>query len=92
MWVCNDTSYGTNSEMSVVSYNNDGTRTYTGILPHSEDYLVNDTSPYYIVGDLMFAKDIDNKRTDGPDHYIASRLIYTSNGTPLGDIMTYRYY
>lgn len=92
MWVCNDTSYGTNSEMSVVSYNNDGTRTYTGILPHSEDYLVNDTSPYYIVGDLMFAKDIDNKRTDGPDHYIASRLIHTSNGTPLGDIMTYRYF
>lgn len=92
MWVCNNTSYGNNSEISVVSYHNDGTRTYTGILPHSEGYAVNATSPYYLVGDLMFAKNIDNEQRDGPDNYIASRLIYTPNGTALGDIMTYRYF
>ena len=92
MWVCNDTKYGTNSEISVVSYHDDGSRTYTGILPHSEGYAVNLSSTYTVVGDLMFAKDIDKKPTDSPDCYIATRLIYSPNGTALGDIMTYRYF
>ena len=92
MWVCNDTSYGTDSEISVVSYQNDGSRTYTGILPHSEGYAINASTTYNVVGDLMFAKNIDDKPTDGPDNYIATRLIYSPNGTVLGDVMTYRYF
>ena len=92
MWVCNDTKYGTNSEISVVSYRDDGSRIYTGILPHSEGYAVNLSSTYTIVGDLMFAKDIDKESADSPDYYIATRLIYSPNGTSLGDIMTYRYF
>lgn len=92
MWVCNDTKYGTNSEISVVSYRDDGSRTYTGILPHSEGYAVNVSTTYTVVGDLMFAKDIDKESADSPDYYIATRLIYSPNGTTLGDIMTYRYF
>lgn len=92
MWVCNDTPNGTDSQMSINTYNEDGTNIFTGVVPGTDSYIVNETTKYNVVGDLMFKKRIDNQVEDGAVKYIAARLKYAPKATPLGDIMNHTQY
>ena len=92
MWVCNDTPNGTDSQMSINTYNEDGTNIFTGVVPGTDSYIVNETTKYNVVGDLMFKKRIDNQVEDGAVKYIAARLKYAPKATSLGDIMNHTQY
>ena len=88
MWVCHDGPNGTNNDMSILSFQEDGTSTLTGILPNSEDYMVALNSTYKVVGDLQFQKRADVETS----MYIVNRLIYSPNETSLGDVLTHTTY
>lgn len=92
MWVCNDTPNGTDSQMSINTYNEDGTNIFTGVVPGADSFIVNGTTKYNVVGDLMFKKRIDDQVEDGAVKYIAARLEYTPKATSLGDIMNHTQY
>lgn len=92
MWVCNDTPNGTDSQMSINTYNEDGTNIFTGVVPGTDSYIVNETTKYNVVGDLMFKKRIDDQVEDGTVKYIAARLKYAPKATSLGDIMNHTQY
>ena len=91
MWVCNDSPSGVKNDISIISYEKDGSTTFTGILPNSDDYMVKVNTTYKVVGDLMFKKNAD-KETSNSTKYISTRLAYTPNGTAAGDIMVYKHY
>ena len=91
MWVCNDAPSGVKNDISIISYEEDGSTTFTGILPNSDDYMVKVNTTYKVVGDLMFKKNAD-EGTSNTTKYISTRLTYTPNGTSAGDIMAYKHY
>ena len=91
LWVCNDAPNGMNNDISIISYEVDGSTTFTGILPNSDDYMVKLNTTYKVVGDLMFKKNAD-QGTSNSTKYIATRLTYIPNGTDTGDIMVYQHY
>ncbi len=91
MWVCNDAPSGVKNDISIISYEEDGSTTFTGILPNSDDYMVKVNTTYKVVGDLMFKKNAD-EGTSNTTKYISTRLTYTPNGTSAGDIMGYKHY
>ena len=91
LWVCNDAPNGINNDISIISYEEDGSTTFTGILPNSDDYMVKLNTTYKVVGDLMFKKNAD-QGTSNSTKYIATRLTYIPNGTDTGDIMVYQHY
>lgn len=92
MWVCNDTPTESGSNMAIQTYNADSSTIFTGIVPTTDSYMVNTTTTYKVVGDLMFTKMADRLVTPGTVKYSISRLVYTPNGTGLGDIMTKKFY
>jgi hypothetical protein len=91
MWVCNDSPSDVKNDISIISYEKDGSTTFTGILPNSDDYMVKANTTYKVVGDLMFKKNAD-EGTSNSTKYISTRLTYTPNGTAAGDIMVYKHY
>ena len=91
LWVCNDAPNGINNDISIISYEEDGSTTFTGILPNSDDYMVKLNTTYKVVGDLTFKKNAD-QGTSNSTKYIATRLTYIPNGTDAGDIMVYQHY
>ena len=88
MWVCNESS----SNVNIQTYNADGSTIATGVVPSADSYMLNTETTYKIVGDLLFTKVADKLVTPGTVIYYASRLLYTPNGTNLGDIMSKLYY
>ena len=91
MWVCNDAPAGADNDMAIISYANDGSTTFTGILPNKDGYILNVNTTYNVVGDLMFKKNAVQGTSDSPK-YISTRLTYAPNGTAAGDIMVYKHY
>ena len=91
MWVCNDAPAGADNDMAIISYANDGSTTFTGILPNKDGYMLNVNTTYNVVGDLMFKKNAVQGTSDSPK-YISTRLTYAPNGTAAGDIMVYKHY
>ena len=91
MWVCNDAPAGADNDMAIISYANDGSTTFTGILPNKDGYMLNVNTTYNVVGDLMFKKNAVQGTSDSPN-YISTRLTYAPNGTGSGDIMVYKHY
>lgn len=92
MWVCNDATNGTTSQMAINSYMEDGTSVFTGVVPNTDNYMLNVTTKYKVVGDLMFKQRADNQVPDGTVKYIFVRLMYTPNATLHGDIMNHKQY
>lgn len=86
MWVCNDAPNNAEKDIAIVSFEEDGTSTLTGIVPNGNGYMVTANSTYKVVGDLQFQKRADAENAK----YIVSRLIYSPNATTSGDIMNYK--
>ena len=85
MWVCHEGLPGVENDMAIVTYSENGKMTMTTqaseFIPGD---LVNGVSDYKVVGDLKFQF--------GPDDALATRVVYTPNGTTLGDIFTHTLY
>lgn len=85
MWVCNEGLPGVKNDMAIVTYSGNGKMTMTtqasAFIPSD---VVNGECDYKVVGDLMFIF--------RPGATLASRLVYTPNGTTLGDIYTQTLY
>ena len=92
MWVCNDATNGTTTQMAINTYMEDGTNVFTGVVPNTDNYMLNVTTKYKVVGDLMFKQRADNQVPDGAVKYIFVRLMYTPNATLHGDIMSHKQY
>ena len=88
MWVSNDTPNAQKNDIAIISYFENGTSTFTGMIPNAESYMVTANSSYKVVGDLLFQKNAEENST----LYLAMRLVYTPNGTPFGDILTQKSY
>ena len=88
MWVCND-GPSAGKDMAIITYSENGKMTMTAESTSfvSKD-LVNVESDYVVVGDLIFKLLPKGNVGEGLPKYIASRVIYTPNGTSLGDILT----
>ena len=85
MWVCHEGLPGVENDMAIVTYSENGKMTMTTqaseFIPSD---LVNGVSDYKVVGDLKFQF--------GPDDALATRVVYTPNGTTLGDTFTHALY
>jgi hypothetical protein len=83
MWVCND---GLTDGITIMSYSDNGKFTITTATAlGSNNPLLNLESDYVVVGDLVFTK-IPSANVV----YTAARMVYTPNGTSVGDIMTHQ--
>ena len=89
MWVCNDKNNGVESNMAINTYREDGTMNLVGVIPNAEEYMVNITTNYKVVGNLLFTKRADVSATSGVDKYVSARLDYTPNANAFGDILTF---
>ena len=88
MWVCND-GPSAGKDMAIITYSENGKMTMTTESTSFVDKdLVNVESDYVVVGDLIFKLLPKENVGEGYPSCIVSRVIYTQNGTSLGDILT----
>ena len=92
MWVCNDATNGTTTQMAINTYTKDGTCIFTGIVPNTDSHMVNVSTNYKVIGDIMFTQRADNQLVAGDVKFVASRLMYTPDATLLGDIISRKQY
>ena len=86
MWVCTDGPATQNDDMSILTYNKDGSAVLTGI--SIDTTLLNQGGiTYKVIGNLLI-----NKFPGSVDSYACSRIVYSPNTTALGDIMTHMTY
>ena len=87
MWVCTDGHSTVENDMAIITYSEDGKMTMTA--PNSTFIpgdFVNQVSDYKVVGDILF-KIFPKENTADKISCLASRIVYTPNGTSLGDIL-----
>lgn len=91
-WVCND-GPSAGKDTAIITYTENGKMTMT---TQSSDFIADDfvkqESEYMVIGDLIFKILPKDNVPEGISPYIVSRLIYTPNGTTLGDILTENQY
>lgn len=84
MWVLND-----NNEMRIHTFEKNGNAVFTGWSDALDEFSVLEDSKYKVVGDLIFQ---GFSTDEGATYkYIASKLIYSPNGTAYGDIMSFKH-
>ena len=91
MWVCNDFTTNGETDMMIETFYENGKTTLTGFLPLLEDnaeQVLNNTTDYKVVGDLLFITIPAEKTGSDKPMYIADKLVYAPNGTAHGDILT----
>ena len=91
MWVCNDFTTNGETDMMIETFYENGKTTLTGFLPLLEDnaeQVLNNTTDYKVVGDLLFITIPAEKIGSDKPMYVADKLVYTPNGTAYGDILT----
>ena len=89
MWVCHESLPGVENDMAIITYSEDGKMSMTAqASAFIAGDFVNVMSDYKVVGDLVFKILPKENVPTGAAPYIASRLVYTPNGTSLGDILT----
>ena len=93
MWVCHNGLPGAENDMAIISYSEDGKMTMTA---QASDFIAGDfvkqESKYKVIGDLVFKILPVEDVPEGITPCIVSRMIYTPNGTTLGDILTENQY
>ena len=93
MWVCHNGLPGAENDMAIISYSEDGKMTMTA---QASDFIAGDfvkqESEYKVIGDLVFKILPVEDVPEGITPCIVARMIYTPNGTTLGDILTENQY
>ena len=80
MWVSTDVSSTEEHNMFVQTFNENGKSTYTGFGEIDGEIVVKKESNYKVVGDVCF-QEVNGK-------YIVFKVLYSQNGTSLGDVMS----
>ena len=90
MWVCNDNPADGESQMMIETFKDNGKSVLTGFLPMEEgtEQVLNNETDYKVVGDLLFIEIPADKVGGEKPLYVVDKLIYSPNGTAMGDIMT----
>ena len=84
MWVLNN-----GQEMRIHTFEKNGNAVFTGWSDALDEFSVLENSKYKVVGDLIFQ---GFSTDEGATYkYIASKLIYTPDGTAHGDIMSFKH-
>jgi hypothetical protein len=94
MWVCNDFTPDGEADMMIQTFYDNGKSTLTGFLPLEEnaEQVLNNSTEYKVVGDLLFITIPAEKVGGEKPIYVVDRLVYTPNGTAHGDILTLKTY
>ena len=94
MWVCNDSKMDAENDMMIERFAENGKTYLTGILPMGDgtEFVLEDETNYKVVGDLMFLEIPSNYLEENAPNYNVERMVYSENGTTLGDIMTFTNY
>ena len=92
MWVCNATPSAEENDMLVMTYNADGTTSFSGYFYEADDFGANMEASYKVIGDLLIHKQPDIALEMGLVQYSAIKLVYTPNATSLGDVMSLKAY
>jgi hypothetical protein len=88
MWVCNDYSTESENDIVIQTFQENGYVTKTGWSVSANDFIVNGTLTYKVIGDLVFHKRPSEMAIEGVPQNFASRIIYTPNDSSLGDMLT----
>ena len=80
MWVSTDDSSTEEHNMFIQTFNENGKSTYTGFGEIDGEIVVKKESNYKVVGDVCF-QEVNGK-------YIVFKVLYSQNGTSLGDVMS----
>ena len=80
MWVSTDVSSTEEHNMFIQTFNENGKSTYTGFGEIDGEIVVKKESNYKVVGDVCF-QEVNGK-------YIVFKVLYSQNGTSLGDVMS----
>ena len=88
MWVCNNYSTGIENDMVIQTFKEDGIVTKTGWSAASNEFIVNETITYKVVGDLVFHQRPSDMVAEGAATHFASKLTYMPNANQLGDMLT----
>ncbi|MFS2371925.1 hypothetical protein [Bacteroides uniformis] len=93
MWVCND-SFNDEQDMMIQTFYENGKCTLTGYLPQKggSEQVKNEATDYKVVGDLLFIAIPAEKAGGDKPMYVVDKLIYTTDGTAHGDILTMKTY
>lgn len=86
MWVCNDGPNEGQNDMSIHTYNEDGTVVITGFAPDGSGFHNQGENEYKVVGNLMFTK-VSALAELGINPYVCMSLVYASDATGLGDVL-----
>ena len=93
MWVCHEGLPGVENDMAIFTYSEDGKMTMTtqasAFIPLD---FVNIVCDYKVVGDLVFKNTPNDNAAENSALCQPVRMVYTPNGTNLGDIMTENIY
>lgn len=90
MWVCNDNPADGENQMMIETFYDNGKSVLTGFLPMEEgaEQVLNNETDYKVAGDLLFIEIPADKVGGEKPMYVVDKLIYSANGTAMGDIMT----
>ena len=88
MWVCNDAISEAKGDVAIQVYSENGSGYFTGMAPDYSGYMLNFETSYKVIGDLMFRMIPEENIIEGTPVCFPSRIVYTPNGTSMGDIMT----
>jgi hypothetical protein len=88
MWVCNDGPSDKETDMVIQTFKEDGTVTKSGWSVASNEFIVNETINYKVVGDLIFHQRPSDMVSEGVASHFASKLTYMPNANQLGDMLT----
>ena len=92
MWVCTETPSAEENDMLIMTYNADGTTSFTGYFYEADDFGTNMEASYKVIGDLLIHKQPDTALEMGLAQYTAMKIKYTPNANSLGDVMSLQAY
>ena len=92
MWVCNDGPFDSNNDMTIQTFKKDGSVLFTGYAAYEGGYTLNGEGTYKVIGDLLIHKMPEDNLVEGVSKYLTKKVIYASDATALGDIMTLKGY
>lgn len=92
-WVCNDAPTNADNDMLIHTFTEDGKAIFTGYADALGGNMnLNIESSYKVIGDLFVNIRPAHITNDNVPSHIIKRLIYSPDGTALGDIMTFEGY
>ena len=92
MWVCNDGPFESKNDMTIQTFKKDGSVLFTGYAAYEGGYTLNGEGTYKVIGDLLIHKMPEENLVEGVSKYLTKKVIFASDATALGDIMTLKGY